>query len=164
MGNVTLEIGPPWKMELLRDVLAEHGVPSFVVDSNIKTIDPFLTGALSFDARLDVPEEAAQDARAALAAARAEGAALQATPEGRDEAEEAPDPVLEELTDLGRRIRWAVLLFWVQPFAFVYGWRYLSRLSLARRRPPGHAFTLLALAGVTVIWCTVIAATVRAFA
>ena len=76
MTLVTLEIGPLWKMELLRDVLGERGVPAFVADSNLKTIDPLITGAMSFDARLQVPEEAVDSARAALAEAREEGKEL----------------------------------------------------------------------------------------
>ena len=52
MTLVTLEMGPLWTMELLRVALEENGVPRFVEDSNLMTIDSFLTGAMSFDARL----------------------------------------------------------------------------------------------------------------
>lgn len=157
MAQVTLELGPVWKMEFLRDVLAEHGVPSFVADSTIKTIDPLLTGALSFDARLEVAEEVLADARAALAEAHAEGAALRSATDESSEAEEPREPELDRLAELGRRIQWSLVYFWTQPFAFVLGWKYLAGLAHVRARPRGHAFTMLALAGVTVVWCSVIA-------
>ncbi len=168
MANVTLEIGPPWKMELLRDVLAEHGVSSFVAGANMKTIDPFVTGAMSFDARLEVAEEAVPDARAALAEARTEGEALRSASGEPDEGEEPGDAALEELAELGRRIRWASVLFWMHPFVFAYGKTYLAWLSRVRSRPAGHALTLFALTGVAVIWgvaiCTVVVVLFRAAA
>lgn len=159
MTRVTLEMGPPWKMELLRDVLAEHGVDALVVDTNIKTIDPFITGSLAFDARLEVEEEALGDARAALASARAEGEAL--LPADEAEAERSPDATIEALEDLGRRIRWSAILFWMHPFLFLYGWRYLGALPRARRTPAGHGLTLLALGCVTVFWVVLLAGLVR---
>ena len=160
MALATLEIGPPWKMELLRDVLEEHGVQAFVADANMKTIDPFVTGALALDARLQVPEEALEDARAALAEARAEGLELErigADEEGGDAdpgerpPERAVDP-LADLAELGRRIRWASLLFWMHPFVFVYGVRYLRGIQHVAGRPVGHGLTLVALVLVGLSW------------
>src|SRR5262245_31120281 len=153
-------MGPPWKMELLRDVLAEHGVPSVVVDSNVKTIDPFITGALSFDARLDVEEESLAAAREALAAARAEGEALLPAEEKEAQADPATT-VVQDLEDLGRRIRWSAILFWMHPFLFLYGWRYLAALPHVQRAPKGHGLTLLALGSVTVFWSLIVIGLLR---
>lgn len=181
MSLVTLEIGPTWKMQLLCDWLAEHGVPAFVADSNLKTIDPLITGAMSFDARLQIPAEAVELARTALAAralaeeaeaetisglglmvgsrlaeARAEAEELEAAGEDAEPEDPweppAPGPDLEALADLGRRIRWAALLFWMHPFLFVYGVRYLRWLPRVGGRPAGHGLTLTTLVVVGLFW------------
>jgi len=80
LRNVTLALGPIWQMQLLRTRLAEHGVPSFLADENLKTLDPVATGALSFDVRLEVPEALLDAARAALAEAHAEQEELRGVP------------------------------------------------------------------------------------
>ena len=155
MSLITLEIGPTWKMQLLRDMLEERGVPAFVADSNMKTIDPLLTGAMSFDARLQVPEEALESARAALRDSREEARELErARGEAEPQAEEpvASTPDLNALTDLGRRIRWAALLFWMHPFLFVYGVRYVRWFPRVPGRPENHGLTLFTLVAVTVFW------------
>ena len=128
-------------------------MPAFVADSNLKTIDPLITGAMSFDARLQVPEEAVDSARAALAEAREEGKALESTSdEPQPEATGEPAPALAALADLGRRIRWATVMVWMHPIVFVYGVRYVRGLRLVQGHPPGHTLTLAALVGVTRLW------------
>ena len=168
MAMKTLEMGPTWKMQLLCGLLEERGVPAFVQDVNLKTIDPFITGPMSFDARLQVPEEAVDAARSALEEARREGAeeleALDAEalegappPEPEEPAAEA-DPELEVMADIGRRIRWSALLFWTHPFLFVYGWRYLSWSLRTGRGAPHHGATLLTLFFICAFWGTLLAA------
>ena len=156
MALVTLEMGPLWKMWLLRDVLEERGVPAFVADSNLKGIDPFITGALPLDARLQVPAEALETARSALAESREDGARLDAEQadslaQPREPPSSAPD--LAALSELGRRIRWASVLPWMHPFALYYGIRYLRDLARVHGRPTGHAYTVLALLLVGALWC-----------
>ena len=158
MARVTFEMGPTWKMELLHDVLAEHGVPSFVVDANLKQIDPFVTGALALETRLEVPEKMVEAAHLALETARAEGRAF--LPQDEEE-ERAQDEALVKIADLGRRIRWATVLVWMHPFVLFYGWKYMRALSLTWKRPPGHALTMLALAGVTTLWSGILVLELR---
>ncbi|HEX6883081.1 MAG TPA: hypothetical protein VF530_06845 [Planctomycetota bacterium] len=162
MTLVTLEMGPLWKMELLRVVLEEHGVPGFVEDSNLKTIDPFLTGAMALDARLKVPGSALEAARAALAEARAGGLdeAEMARATGAELGAEEPAPPadaeLEALARLGRRMRWAWVIPWMHPFLFVHGLAYLRELLRLRRAPPGNAMTLLSLGLAAAFWIVVV--------
>jgi hypothetical protein len=169
MTLVTVEVGPLWKMQLLRDVLEERGVQAFVADSNLKTIDPFITGAMAFDARLQVQEETVESAREALAGAREDAKAIESSAladlaqEAGDAEEMAaerpePPPALETMTDLGRRIRWAAVLFWMHPFVFVYGVRYLRGARLLAAPPRGHALTLVALVVVTTLWVVALSA------
>jgi len=192
MGLVTLEMGPTWKMQILLGVLEEHGVPGFVADSNLKVIDPFITGTLSFDARLQVPEESVEAARAALEEARADGleqdlaaeaerafdeesggdgpeagvksaereeelARSEATPEP-----EVRDAELEAMAELGRRIRWGALFFWMHPLVFGHGATYLRWIVRAGRAPAGNGVTLFALGAVSAFWLLLLTALVWA--
>ena len=162
MTLVVLEMGPTWKMQLLLGVLEERGVPGFVEDSNMKTIDPFATGALSFDARLKVPEESLAAARAALEEARRDGLeeglvedaerAFAAESGVEATAPEPPRSAPDDLADLGRRLRWAALFFWLHPWVFSHGVAYLRGLSRAKRAPAGNGLTLFTLAVVTLLW------------
>lgn len=165
MTLVTLEMGPLWKMELLRSVLEEHGLLGFVEDSNLKTIDPFLTGPMSFDARLKVPASSLTEARAALAEAREQGLG-EADLAGAVEAEFAPeaspapaapaDAELDALASLGRRLRWAWVIPWMHPFLLLHGQAYVRELVRLRRAPPGNGMTLLALGSVVLLWTTIV--------
>lgn len=176
MTLVTLELGPTWKMQLLCGVLEDRGVPAFVEDTNLKLIDPFITGALSLDARLKVPEEALVAAREALEEARRDGLDMDLSSEverefaaehGAElgvEHEESPSVASRagvELAELGRRLRWAALLFWLHPFVFLYGARYLRGLSRAKQVPVGNRNTLLALGVVSLLWVMLGGAVVR---
>lgn len=174
MRMVTLDIGPIWKMQLLQTFLEERGVPSFLPDSNLKTLDPTITGTLAFDARLEVPAERVVEARAALQEAEAELAELQRTalpaeddlaaspaqddpPSSADFGDERrllarPEAQVEDLEELGRRLRWAVLLLVTQPFAVLYGWRYLRALARGAPRPRGHAFNVASLVVMVGTW------------
>ena len=161
MTLVTLEMGPLWKMELLRGVLEEHGLPGFVEDSNTKTIDPFITGPMSFDARLKVPESSITEARAALAEAREQGVdeedlagALEQEfePEATPAAAAPADPELDALASLGRRLRWGWVIPWLAPFLFLHGFAYVRELVRLRRAPAGNGMTLLVLGFMTLFW------------
>ena len=173
MALVTLEMGPTWRMQILLGVLEERGLPAFVEDSNLKTLDPFITGALSFDARLKVPEESVEEARTALAEARRDGLEddLSAEAErafaaysGADVAEPqpvAPRDALGELADLGRRLRWAALFFWLHPFVFSYGVAYLRGLHATQGVPRGNGITLFALGAVSALWAAIAVGALR---
>jgi hypothetical protein len=117
---------------------------------------------MSFDARLKVPAEALEAARAAVAEAREQGLDDR---EDVDEAfvaefgpePEAPlpapaDPELEALASLGRRLRWAWIVPWMHPFLFFHGQAYVRELLRLRRAPPGNAATLLSLATAVTLW------------
>jgi len=60
----------PVEAGLLRDALEEQGIRSFVRESNLGTIDPFVTPALG-GIRLDVDSEHLERAREIVAAVRA---------------------------------------------------------------------------------------------
>jgi hypothetical protein len=130
-------------MQLLRGLLAERGVPSFVADENMKVLNPLATGPLAFDARLQVPEEAVEDARAALEESRTCSEEL---------VTEAEAPELRALAEIGRRIRWESLFVWAHPLLFVHGFTYVCGLVRTRRAPPDNGFTLLALGVVSALW------------
>jgi hypothetical protein len=75
----------PVEAGLLRDALAAEGIVSFVRESNLGTIDPFVTPALG-GIRLDVDSEFVDRAREIVAVARADraAAALQAGAAGHE--------------------------------------------------------------------------------
>lgn len=180
MRMVTLDLGPIWKMQLLQTFLEERGVPSFVPDANLKTIDPTVTGTLSFDARLEVPEDRLTDARAALAEAEEELAELRtvsldeqamAAPlaetvedgapavEAFSERERLVDPGTaerEDLEALGLRLRWAALMPWTHPFALLHGWRYFRALARGVPAPRGHGLNLGALGLMVASWVVLV--------
>lgn len=176
MRMVTLDLGPIWKMQLLQTFLEERGVPSFVPDANLKTMDPTITGTLAFDARLEVPEERLAEARAALVEAEAELAELrtvsldeQALAETREDGTPAPgafaererlvDPGTaerEDLEALGLRLRWAALMPWTHPFALLHGWRYFRALARGVPAPRGHGLNLGALGLMVASWVVLV--------
>ena len=69
MELVTIEIGPPWKMQVLLGLLAQHGVLAFVVEN----WDLGTYGSL-MPAQLRVPEDAVEAAQAVLAEQRVQAA------------------------------------------------------------------------------------------
>jgi hypothetical protein len=172
MRMVTLDLGPIWKMQLLQTFLEERGVPSFLPDANLKTLDPTVTGTLSFDARLEVPEERLAEARAALEQAEAELAELRSASldeqalagtieegapavEAFAERERLLEPGTaehEDLEALGLRLRWAALLPWTHPFALLYTWRYFRALARGVPVPRGHGLNLAALGLMVASW------------
>jgi len=171
MQLVTLEVGPIWRMQLLQTLLEERGVPSFLPDANLKTIDPAITGLLAFDARLEVPVARLEEARAVLREAAEELEELSQVPPAQgapaSAAEGAPEPAdfgearrlvppaeagREDLEALGRRLRWAVLLIVTQPFAVLYAWRYFRGLARGLPRPRGHRYNLAALVLMLAAW------------
>lgn len=166
MKLATLEMGPTWKMHILCGLLEERGIPAFVQDSNIKLIDPFITGAMSFDARLQVPEESVAAARAALEEVRTqdlEGGPAPQAEESLDAVPEAArDRELEAMAALGQRIRWAAVLPWMHPFAFLHGFKYLHWTARRRRAPDGHAVTILVLVVTSLFWLVLLAQLVKA--
>ena len=65
MELVTVMTGPAWKMQLLRGLLENHGIPSVVDDENLHMV---IAGA---DARLRVSRDALAEARTVLEERRA---------------------------------------------------------------------------------------------
>lgn len=135
---VTVYYGPIWKILLIEGRLEAEGIPVLVPDRMIKTIDPFITGSNSLDLRLQVPSKYADAARALLA-------------EEEDEerhAEELPpaDAEVLELTRLGRRICFAVLIPFTSPWALWYAPEYLRRAAALDVKPRGHWLVLAAFA------------------
>ncbi len=163
MRMIAIDQGPIWRMELLQALLAERGVPSFVPDSHLKLIDPFLTASQALDARLEVGEEYLERARVAVVEAREEVATMRAKVKAEREDEQAhsaldTEPTLNDdqtkppvealfesppivsngLERLGVRLRWALNHVWLHPFALVYGARYLTLSMRGATGPKDH--------------------------
>lgn len=61
---VTVYCGSHARVTVLEGLLAAEGIPCFVPDRLVKTVDPFITGASALELRLQVPapfEAAARD-------------------------------------------------------------------------------------------------------
>ena len=163
MNWVTVEIGPPWRVELMWTALEEQGIPAFIPDRNLKTIDPFITAPLSLDCHLQVPEEHAAEAREVLD----EVASLQEESPPEDQLQHEPgisqdiDAANDEdhearetarLADIGKRIQWATLLVVTQVFVFYYAFQYYRELRKTDARPAGHRITVAAIVFVALTW------------
>jgi len=154
MGSilVTLRMGPTFEMQMLRGLLEANGIRALVEDSNTKTIDPFITGPLSFDARLVVAEDTVEAAESVIAEAQESGteAVLAETvpaeelDAAREELAAEPDEAAR-MAELARRIRWAALLFWLHPFLYANAASYLAWHLRTGERAEGHRATLQAM-------------------
>ena len=143
---VTVYVGPHARVAVLEGLLAAVGIPSFVPDRMLKTIDPFITGANPLDLRLQVPTQFV-----------ARTLTLLATDETvtRDEAERDPEAARSlEVTRLGRRIRFAALFGFTSPFALAYARRYLREARALPEPPAMHFWTLAAIPLAVVTACT----------
>lgn len=145
----TVFAGPPWLVMLLEGRMEAAGIPSFVPDRLVKTIDPFITGASPLDLRLQVPAAHLADARALVEEYEAEERRAAAVP--------SPEAAELAVDRHGRRIRWAALFGVTAPFALYYAPRYVRAAAALPARPRSHAWTLAAfplavLTGALALW------------
>ncbi|MGE3164024.1 MAG: hypothetical protein AB7O52_03905 [Planctomycetota bacterium] len=143
---------------MFRALLEDEGVPTFVPDEFMKTIDPFITGVSPLDVCLQVPAPAATRALEVLrehrAAAQVELQPSPTTPEGdTNDQEPVQDAEESELSSVGRSIRWASVLSitWpiTCPIALIRAPAYFVGVRRLGRRPIHHKLT---------VWATVWAA------
>ena len=141
MGSrlVTVHAGPLWEVHLLQGQLEALGVPSFVHEDSTIPYDPF-AGLNPLGTSLQVQEEYADRAMALIE--RNQKVAEQQDPEASSN--EFPTTVDPEAR-LGRRIRYASLLFVTAPLALAMGVVYLWRLRPGGSRPQRHGLTLAAI-------------------
>jgi hypothetical protein len=137
---VTIANEPLWKVDLLRTVLEEQGIPAFLPDHTTKIVDPFITGASPLYARLQVPASQAEHAKAVLAA-RAEPRA-----EPAEEDEESEEALQEDLERVARRTRWGSIIWIGWPFALLAGTIYVAGCRETGLRAKHHKLTILAWA------------------
>ena len=97
MSFVTLEIGPTWRMQLLRGLLEARGLPAVVQDDSLCVY----LGQAPSTSRLQVPEDVVETARSTLAEAHRDGSrALEKLRFGLHERFSAPRPQREMLLDV----------------------------------------------------------------
>lgn len=142
---LTVAAGSMSEILALRALVEDAGIPTFVPDSMIKVIDPFITGGNVFEMRLQVPADHHAQAAELLARARRSRETQEAL-QGQD-AEQPPEesvPAYGDLERLGRRIRWAAVMFITAPVGVLWGLRYLSEAKQRDPRPSGHFLTVVA--------------------
>jgi len=145
-GWTTIFMGPPGEAEALRAGLEARGIPTFIPDDAIRTIDPLAFGGLLvFDRALQVPPSAVAQARAYLDglddAEIREGE--QELPSDFFEVEPEPDAELSaRVAGLSRRIRWASLFPLALPWLVVQFFQYLRLVERMEQPPPLHRTTV----------------------
>ncbi|MFN0006508.1 MAG: putative signal transducing protein [Planctomycetota bacterium] len=117
-----------------RGLLESNGIPTHVLDENMKVIDPFITGADVFSVQLQVADDRAAEAKEIL----------DYRPPPDPEAEPG-DPVEERVRQLGLRIRWASVVIFTAPYALWLAWPYFSAAKRLGRRPAEHGWTIGAI-------------------
>lgn len=116
MSFVTLEVGPTWRMQLLRGLLDARGLPAIVQDDSLSAY----IGDAPSSSRLQVPEEVVDVARTVVADARREGSwALEGLRYARHERVTTPRPLRAMLLDAAF---WAALILTA---FFVFSWLFL---------------------------------------
>lgn len=133
--------GPVWRVSLLEGRLASAGIPCFVPDRMMKTIDPFVTGGSALDLQLLVPSELLEEAREMVEAFAAEE---RPAPGPAPTASPAESRSLE-VWRLGRRLRWASLFGALGPIALWLAPRYLREARSLPEPPRSHRLTLAAI-------------------
>lgn len=148
MHWITVDSGPLARMEILRGLLEDEGIPCLIPDAGTKLVDPFITGGDALSCRLDVPEEHVGRARQVIEEVRRE-AAQQLAADGEPETPgEARDRSLEAM---GRRIVWGAAWIVTQPLALFWAYYYL-RNTWGKRKPAGHVTVMAALGFVLLTW------------
>jgi hypothetical protein len=104
---VTVYVGSHASVTALEGVLEAEGIPTFVPDRLMKSVDPFITGGHPLALSLQVPGPYEQDARALVAS-------------------QSPAPLASRPTR--RAWRWAALLL-ILPIVLILGFELLDRLA-----------------------------------
>ena len=110
MTFVTIEIGPTWRMQLLQGLLEARGLTAVVQDDSLNVY----LGQAPSSSKLQVPEEVAETARAAVAEAQRDGdRALEKLRFGMHERFSAPLPLKAMLVDVAFWLTLILTAFWV---------------------------------------------------
>jgi len=110
MTFVTLEIGPTWKMQLLRGLLEARGLTAVVQDDSLGI---YLGQAPSLS-KLQVPEESAETARTFVAESERDGnRALEKLRFGLHERFSEPKPLKAMLMDVAFWVTLILVVFFV---------------------------------------------------
>lgn len=121
-----------------RGLLESNGLPTRILDENIKVIDPFITGANALGVQLQVTEDRAVEAKEILD--------YRPPPdEAQDERAEPLGPVEKRVRELGFRIRWASILTVTAPYALWLAWPYYLGTRSLDRPPEEHGWTIAAI-------------------
>lgn len=143
---VTVYIGSLGTAKTLQATLGSAGFLTFIPQENMKTLDPFNTGANSLSVAVQVPSD---DARAALEYLE------DSKSETRDEdAEDVENN--DELRAVATRIRWAMVIQLMMfpilpiPVPLFFAGRYQSLAGQSDNEPPAHAVT------VRILVCSVV--------
>ena len=144
----TVLMAPQLETFVLKATLEEEGIPCFLPDGHIKTIDPFVSGANALMHAVQVREEHLEKAREILEAVRNESPPI-------EEEEDRHDLLLQRTEDIGRRIQWATIFVLTHPIVPFLARDYFKRRSYLRVEPQGHRFTMAALLFFTAFWISI---------
>jgi hypothetical protein len=115
MAFVTLEIGPTWRMQLLRGLLEARGLQAVVLDDSLSVY----MGQAPSTSQLQVSEEALETARTIVAEAQHDGsAALEKLRFGVHERFRAPRPLKSMLLDAAFWLALFLAAIWVLSLLF----------------------------------------------
>jgi hypothetical protein len=142
---VTIYIGSLGSAKTLQATLGSGGFLTFIPQENMKTLDPFNTGANSLSVAVQVPIGEA-------------GAAIDYLEESKIQTrdEDAEDAGYDdELRSLATRIRWGMVIQLMAlhlplPVPLLFASRYQSLTGHRDVKPPGHAVT------VRILVCSVV--------
>jgi len=132
---------------IVQSKLEAFDIPTLLPGRSVREIDPFITGASPLSQSVEVPPEAAEEARVLLA---------ERGP-GDDDVVEAStdDPEFTRLSTTGKRMRWAAVFGLFIPIlpAVIGIWMGVNYLIAVRSldpKPNAHAWNVVAL-----VYCVV---------
>jgi hypothetical protein len=125
--------GPVWQALGVQARLEAGGFLTFVPDTNLRTIDPYMTGGDVFALEVLVPEDAVGAAREVVAAETTLTA----------EQEQYRSEKLHE-SDAPLRMAWWTIF--LPPVGFALGLLYLWRVHATGIKPSGHVFNVVTIA------------------
>lgn len=130
-------------------LLESNGIPSRILDQNIKIIDPFITGGSALQVEVQTPSNETDRARELLA---------WRPPRLTDERDRV-DPEQERLEKVGQRIRWSSITMLTAPYALWLAPGYFLGVRRLGRDPRNYGWTLASI----VFSCVVVFAATRYF-
>lgn len=164
---------------VMQSVLEARGIPTYVPDSNIKGIDPFITGAGCLTSTVMVPEDRAEEAAREIARAPEEDGDPGEWERGLEpgwESNPADDPdtvelevasedsaddgaadapttssARDELAAHGRRMMWCAILPFIAPLGLFLAVDYFRDARRLRPRPAGYGTAVVATT-LCVVW------------